>query len=438
VEDRERPGQPAEEVVLPGVIPGVGRRPVRRLEPPGDRCDGGEIVAPVQFALCRCLDDDHRHHTRRCEIRRASHDYVGIANPVESAGGEDRERRHQGQQVVHLLAAHEREHDQRRQCPRQAEAAAVLRRAGPQHREAPPGPPPEQPWQDHRRDDRQVPPHRALVGERMHHSPRRLPEKDRVAEPLPPASAAAADDPFYLRSGYIDAAGTSFHYTPVSGAGDLHAIVTSSSGTVGKLRTAAAYDASVTVDIKAGDHDSASTVATGGIAFDPLAAGTTTVSATAVGFGTYSGSSQVVTVNPGWPTAVFPGCGLRASPLFLFLPAWRPSIQRAAPLCWPMLAARPHDQGRSEKNVTHITGRSPGDGNIMLADAARDTKTPPSLFARNRAVGDGDHDIPVRDGESDAPSGAVRLLAWGGWPIDRQVRRRLQGTVQRKPVSSCG
>jgi len=124
------------------------------------------------------------------------------------------------------------------------------------------------------------------------------PKKTALPNPLPPASAAAADDPFCLRSGYIDAAGTSFHYTPVSGAGDLHGIVTSSSGTVGKLRTAAAYDASVTVDIKAGDHDSASTVATGGIAFDPLAAGTTTVSATAVGFGTYSGSSQVVTVNP--------------------------------------------------------------------------------------------------------------------------------------------
>jgi hypothetical protein len=60
-------------------------------------------------------------------------------------------------------------------------------------------------------------------------------------------------------------------------------------GTTGQL---------VTVNIDVGQSRSPSTVNTGGVAFDPLAAGTTTVSVAAPGFTTLPGGSELVTVNP--------------------------------------------------------------------------------------------------------------------------------------------
>ena len=75
-------------------------------------------------------------------------------------------------------------------------------------------------------------------------------------------SAASADDPFQVRTGYM--IGTSFRYAPVSGAGALHAIIASSNGGVGLLRTAVAHLGAVIVDIAANTYDSPATVGTGG------------------------------------------------------------------------------------------------------------------------------------------------------------------------------
>jgi hypothetical protein len=53
---------------------------------------------------------------------------------------------------------------------------------------------------------------------------------------------------------------------------------------------------SVTVEIAEGVYDSPSTVAAGGVAFDPLGSGTTTVSATIAGFIATAAASVEVTV----------------------------------------------------------------------------------------------------------------------------------------------
>ena len=107
-----------------------------------------------------------------------------------------------------------------------------------------------------------------------------------------------ADDPFDVRVGYLLSNGTTFHYAMVSGAGPLTVTFTSSAPTVGQLKTSTASGGSVTVTMPVNTYDSPGTVGTGGVAFDPLAGGTTTVSATAPGFDSaYAGSKQVVTVS---------------------------------------------------------------------------------------------------------------------------------------------
>jgi hypothetical protein len=64
----------------------------------------------------------------------------------------------------------------------------------------------------------------------------------------------------------------------------LHVIVNSSNSSVGLLRTAAEYLGTVAVDVAPNAYDSPATVGLGGVAFDPIAAGSTNVSATAIGF----------------------------------------------------------------------------------------------------------------------------------------------------------
>ena len=111
-------------------------------------------------------------------------------------------------------------------------------------------------------------------------------------------TSLSANDPFYVRSGYLNTAGTSFLYAPVSGAADLTVTLTSSNPAVGTLVTTPLTGASVTVTIAKGNYDSPSTVATGGAAFDPLTGGATTVAATAPGTNNaYSGSAVTITVS---------------------------------------------------------------------------------------------------------------------------------------------
>lgn len=112
-------------------------------------------------------------------------------------------------------------------------------------------------------------------------------------------TCGAADDPFQVRTGYVHSNGTTFLYALVSPAGPVHVLLTSSNAGVGLLRTAAEYLAQVTVDVQPNTYDSPSTVIAGGVAFDALAAGSTTVSASSIGFNnSWSQASATVTVAP--------------------------------------------------------------------------------------------------------------------------------------------
>ena len=114
-----------------------------------------------------------------------------------------------------------------------------------------------------------------------------------------PTTSLAADDAFYVHTGVLNATGTSFsQYQNVSAQGALPVTFTSSDPTVGQLAKAYERGASVMVNIPVNQHNSPTTVAAGGVAFDPIAGGTTTVAATAPGFNSlWSGAAKVVTVN---------------------------------------------------------------------------------------------------------------------------------------------
>ncbi len=111
-------------------------------------------------------------------------------------------------------------------------------------------------------------------------------------------SALSADDPFAVRTGLPNASGTGIFTQAVSmAAGDLTVTVSSSNSAVGQLVNTLMSGASVTVMVSAGQVQSATTVANGGVAFDPLDVGITTISVSAPGFDMNSPlSSQEITV----------------------------------------------------------------------------------------------------------------------------------------------
>jgi len=114
-------------------------------------------------------------------------------------------------------------------------------------------------------------------------------------------TAGAADDVVLARVGVVDAAGTAMYQEQDVRPGGITVVVTltNSNAAVARLTTTAGSAQSRTVSIVIGQARSPNTVATGGIAFDPLAAGTTTVSATGSG-GVIAtdGAAVTVTINP--------------------------------------------------------------------------------------------------------------------------------------------
>jgi hypothetical protein len=114
-------------------------------------------------------------------------------------------------------------------------------------------------------------------------------------------TVASANDPFYVQPGLRNPAvtGTSFRgVQPVSAAGGpVEVLLTSSDAVVGELTTLAQTGASVTVQIPVNATNSPTTYASGGVEFDALAAGTTTVSATALDFDPTLFPPSQVTVN---------------------------------------------------------------------------------------------------------------------------------------------
>ncbi|MFQ5705349.1 MAG: hypothetical protein ACE5HT_15195, partial [Gemmatimonadales bacterium] len=109
------------------------------------------------------------------------------------------------------------------------------------------------------------------------------------------------DDGFVVRIGLPNGANTGLTQLQNIRAGGtaLTATVVTSAPGVGQLVTTASTGASVTVQIPVGGAQSASNVATGGVAFRPLAVGSTVVSATIPGvIATTSGASKTVSVQP--------------------------------------------------------------------------------------------------------------------------------------------
>ncbi len=83
-----------------------------------------------------------------------------------------------------------------------------------------------------------------------------------------------------------------------SGNSSLSVSVESSTPSVGQLVTSIATGSPVTIEIQPGQYRSPTTVETGGVAFDPLTNGTSTVSATIQGFIATDAASVVVNVTP--------------------------------------------------------------------------------------------------------------------------------------------
>jgi hypothetical protein len=111
---------------------------------------------------------------------------------------------------------------------------------------------------------------------------------------------AAADDPFIVRIGAPNATNQFMSLEQAIRAGGTAVTATLTSGTpgVGQLVTTAQTGGTVTVTIGPGQTRSPNTVATGGVAFDPLTAGTTTVRATIAGFVALPDATVLVTVGP--------------------------------------------------------------------------------------------------------------------------------------------
>lgn len=119
--------------------------------------------------------------------------------------------------------------------------------------------------------------------------------------------ASAADDPFTVRVGLADANNLSLSTLQARRAGQppLEVTVTSSNAAAGVLATSTTRAATATVQIAAGQTGTAGTVAGGGVAFDPVAPGTTSIRAEIPGFvRTVTTNDLTVTVQAGLIQAV--------------------------------------------------------------------------------------------------------------------------------------
>jgi hypothetical protein len=113
-------------------------------------------------------------------------------------------------------------------------------------------------------------------------------------------SASAADQLFYLWVGtpYGSPASGVSTQAVRAGAAPLVATVTSATPAVGTLVNSAGSGATRTVNIAAGSYQTAGTVGGGGIAFDPLTTGSTSVSVSIPGYVQTTAATQTITVTP--------------------------------------------------------------------------------------------------------------------------------------------
>lgn len=111
--------------------------------------------------------------------------------------------------------------------------------------------------------------------------------------------AADPNDPFQVRIGLPTGGNGSINPQQLArvGGSGVTATVILSNGAAGQLVTASTTNDTVTVSIPAGASASAATVAAGGVAFDPVAIGTTLVAATIPGFILTGAATQQLVVS---------------------------------------------------------------------------------------------------------------------------------------------
>jgi len=111
-------------------------------------------------------------------------------------------------------------------------------------------------------------------------------------------TTGAADDDFQIRTGWSNGTAMSVEQAIRAGGTSLAATLTNGNATAGQLVTTAGAGQSRIVQVSAGQARSPSNVASGGVAFDALAVGQTTVTIqTATGYQILPTASVVVTVN---------------------------------------------------------------------------------------------------------------------------------------------
>lgn len=113
-------------------------------------------------------------------------------------------------------------------------------------------------------------------------------------------AVGAADDAFYVRTGYPTSnnQGLQEVQAPRAGSAGYTVTLTNSAPTIAQLVTTSTTGASVTVQIQPGQFNSPTTVAAGGVALDGLAPGTTIVSGSIPGVNPVATGSVTVTITP--------------------------------------------------------------------------------------------------------------------------------------------
>jgi hypothetical protein len=138
----------------------------------------------------------------------------------------------------------------------------------------------------------------------------------RLAAIVTSTTTLSPDDPFYVEVGMMNAAGTAIQtfQNLRAGSAGLTATITSSVPGVGQLVTSTLTSGVVTVQIPEQIYYSATSVATGGVAFQPLTTGTTNVSASIPGLVAESNAANVVVSTPGITvSSVTVGSGLQST-----------------------------------------------------------------------------------------------------------------------------
>jgi hypothetical protein len=104
------------------------------------------------------------------------------------------------------------------------------------------------------------------------------------------------DDPFTIRVGIASGGGLGELQTVRAGASPINITIATSLATAGQLKTSSTTGAGVSLTIGPRSNSTPTTVASGGVAFDPISAGTTVVSATSPGFTTTTNGTVTVAV----------------------------------------------------------------------------------------------------------------------------------------------